>query len=182
MVGTDTQPFNHAANREDAMTRQHQQQTGSRSATTAPVDVLVPGAHLITEREGFIHHGIYVGHCRVVHYAGLCRSLHAGPIEVTTLDQFASGHPVSVRSERSARFVGRQAVERALSRVGEDRYHLLTNNCEHFCSWCLSGESRSEQVEACLQHPRAAVSTLLTMFRTFLATGRTTLQPALRVA
>jgi hypothetical protein len=32
------------------------------------------------------------------------------------------------------------------SRLGENDYRLLTNNCEHFCNWCLSGVSLSAQV------------------------------------
>jgi len=38
--------------------------------------------------------------------------------------------------------------------MGEDRYRLLTNNCEHFCEWCLRGTARSFQVEAWLARPR----------------------------
>jgi hypothetical protein len=48
-------------------------------------------------------------------------------------------------------------VARARSRLGENRYRLTTNNCEHFCEWCLSGESRSEQVERIFNKMRAAV-------------------------
>ncbi len=40
-----------------------------------------------------------------------------------------------------------EIVRRAWSRIGESRYQLLSNNCEHFCHWCLFGESRSEQVD-----------------------------------
>jgi hypothetical protein len=32
-------------------------------------------------------------------------------------------------------------------RLGEDRYSVLTNNCEHFCEWCVRGEHRSYQVD-----------------------------------
>lgn len=32
-------------------------------------------------------------------------------------------------------------------RLGEHRYRLLTNNCEHFCEWCVNGAHRSYQVE-----------------------------------
>lgn len=49
------------------------------------------------------------------------------------------------------------ARESYSARLGEDDYRLLTNNCEHFCIWCLSGESRSEQVEALLHHPCRAL-------------------------
>jgi hypothetical protein len=33
----------------------------------------------------------------------------------------------------------------------------LTNNCEHFCEWCLRGTARSFQVEAWLARPRRAL-------------------------
>ncbi|WP_354684163.1 lecithin retinol acyltransferase family protein [Cupriavidus necator] len=122
-------------------------------------DTLPLGAHLVTERHGYVHHGIYAGAGRVIHYAGFARSLHAAPVEETSLHAFAAGCGIAVKPEPCARFAGPQAVARARSRLGENAYHLLTNNCEHFCSWCLSGESRSEQVEACLRHPRAALQT-----------------------
>src|SRR5438445_1741992 len=35
---------------------------------------LVPGAHLVTLRCGYCHHGIYVGDRKVVHYAGYCHA------------------------------------------------------------------------------------------------------------
>jgi hypothetical protein len=38
-------------------------------------------------------------------------------------------------------------VARARSRLGEERYRTLSNNCEHFCTWCIHGENRSCQVE-----------------------------------
>ena len=38
-------------------------------------------------------------------------------------------------------------VCRAKSRLGEKKYHLLRNNCEHFALWCKTGISSSEQVE-----------------------------------
>jgi len=59
-----------------------------------------------------------------------------------------------VRSEALSDFDVREVICRARSRVGEDRYRLLTNNCEHFCEWCLHGTARSFQVEAWLARPR----------------------------
>ena len=38
-------------------------------------------------------------------------------------------------------------IQRARLRLGEDRYHPLKNNCEHFCEWCVRGEPRSYQVD-----------------------------------
>jgi hypothetical protein len=119
------------------------------------------GSHLITSRSGYFHHGIYLGEYKVVHYSGLCGGLHAGPVEVLTLQRFASGQPLWVRSTRQVRFEREEIIRRALSRVGENQYRLLTNNCEHFCNWCLYGESRSDQVRNFAAHPFAVLRLLL---------------------
>ncbi|MBP3611457.1 MAG: lecithin retinol acyltransferase family protein [Lachnospiraceae bacterium] len=39
-----------------------------------------------------------------------------------------------------------ETVRRALSRLGEESYHLLSNNCEHFAVWCKTGVAESYQV------------------------------------
>lgn len=39
-----------------------------------------------------------------------------------------------------------ETVNRALSRLGESRYDILTNNCEHFAIWCKTGVSDSYQL------------------------------------
>lgn len=105
------------------------------------------GAHLATSRLGYTHHGIYVGGGKVVHYSGLCRSWHSGPVEEVTLDGFALGHPVQIVDHAESTYSAEEIVGRAHSRVGEHDYHLLTNNCEHFCNWCVSGLHRSAQIE-----------------------------------
>ena len=35
------------------------------------------GSHLVTPRRGYLHHGIYVGARKVVHYSGLMRTVCA---------------------------------------------------------------------------------------------------------
>jgi hypothetical protein len=45
-------------------------------------------------------------------------------------------------------------VQRARSRLGEKRYRLFTNNCEHFAEWCLHDVGRSFQAETALAYPR----------------------------
>jgi hypothetical protein len=70
-------------------------------------------------------------------------------------------------------------INRARSRVGEDRYRLLTNNCEHFCEWCLHGEHRSYQVEEWLARPRRALHAAIRLLaRRLSAPGRIGLHPA----
>jgi len=112
------------------------------------------GSHLVTPRRGYLHHGIYVGARTVVHYSGFAHGLRRGPVEEVPFAHFARGERVWVISEAPSDFDVREVICRARSRVGEDRYRLLTNNCEHFCEWCLRGTARSFQVEAWLARPR----------------------------
>jgi hypothetical protein len=102
---------------------------------------------MVTPRRGYTHHGIYVGAGRVVQYGGLSWGLRRGPVEEVALSQFAQGRPVWVRPTGSRWFDQYEVVRRARLRLGENRYSLLTNNCEHFCEWCVRGEHRSYQVD-----------------------------------
>lgn len=113
-------------------------------------DAIPPGAHLVTPRRGFLHHGIYAGSGRVIHYAGLSRTWRRGPIEDVALERFARGRPIAVKPADDAPYSGADVVARARSRLGEDRYRIASNNCEHFCEWCLRGTARSAQVERVL--------------------------------
>jgi len=130
------------------------------------------GAHLVTPRFGFAHHGIYVGDNKVVHYAGFSRALLLrGPVEEVTLEQFADGRAVSIKNRPLPRFAPQEIVARARSRMGEDRYRLTSNNCEHFCEWCLSGESRSEQIDRIVSKLRAAALVTVRRLREALGSG-----------
>jgi hypothetical protein len=109
---------------------------------------LAAGTHLVTPRRRYSHHGIYVGLGHVVHYAGWCRARIHGPIEEVTLADFAAVAPLAYVAHPTAPFAAADVVARARSRLGEDAYDLLTNNCEHFCNWCIEGRAFSAQVEA----------------------------------
>ena len=98
------------------------------------------GSHLVTWRIGYTHHGIYVGNDTVVHY------LNEEGITTASLKEFSLGNLIWVRRHRNARYSGEECAERAWSRVGEDNYNLVFNNCEHFATWCVTGEASSEQV------------------------------------
>ena len=124
------------------------------------------GAHIVTPRRGYMHHSIYVGQGKVVQYRGLARGLRTGPVEEVSLAQFAQGYTLHVRAEASPCFEGAEVVRRARSRIGENRYHLLTNNCEHFCEWCLRAESRSYQVDEWFSRPRRTLQTMMSSVST----------------
>lgn len=132
------------------------------------------GAHLMTPRWGYTHHGIHVGQGRVVHYAGLSRTLIRGPVEVVSLAHFAGGRELFVKTGAEARFTPDEIVRRACSRLGEDRYRLASNNCEHFCEWCRVGESRSEQVERLARPLRAASRAAARLLQALFGAGAST--------
>jgi hypothetical protein len=90
----------------------------------------------------FNHHGIDLGDGTVAHY------LEGRAILRSPLEEFSRGQPLSVvgynPDDCSA---PRVTLRRAMSRLGEQNYNLLFNNCEHFAHWCKTGRHRSEQVE-----------------------------------
>lgn len=119
------------------------------------------GAHLTTTRRGYSHHGVYVGSGRVVHYAGLSGGLwQCGPVEEVSLPRFGRGNAIRIVEHVATAFSPEEIVRRARSRLGENAYRLLTNNCEHFCNWCVSGVSHSAQVHQPLRLPLQALAAL----------------------
>ena len=82
------------------------------------------GAHIVTPRRWYTHHGIYVGAGQVVHYQGLSSSLRRGPVAKVSLAEFAHGQPVHVHGEADAAYSGIEAAARACSRLGEDTYDV----------------------------------------------------------
>lgn len=105
------------------------------------------GAHLITPRRGYTHHGIYAGDGAVIHYSGLSRTFRRGPISQVSLEQFANGQAVLLECRSQPSLEALEILARARSRLGENRYRLLSNNCEHFSEWSRFGVSRSAQVD-----------------------------------
>ena len=112
------------------------------------------GAHLVTPWMGFAHHGIYVGNGNVIHYGALMYDIIRKPVEEVSLQSFAGGRPVFLISHAEPCLDVAETISRARSRLGEKKYRLLTNNCEHFCEWALHGVARSFQVETSLAFPR----------------------------
>jgi len=92
-------------------------------------------------------------------------------VEEVSLEQFAGGRGVRTRDDSPRRFTPADVVARARSRLGEDSYRIASNNCEHFCHWCLSGENRSAQVDRLLGWLSAAVSAWARFARPWVATS-----------
>lgn len=94
----------------------------------------------------FVHHGIDLGDGTVAHY------LEGRQILRSPLQDFSLAQPVStVPYPPGSCSPPGVSVHRALGRLGEQRYNLIFNNCEHFAHWCKTGRHRSAQVEGWLQ-------------------------------
>lgn len=104
------------------------------------------GSHLVTNRTGYSHHGIYVGNGKVVHYSGLANGINAGPVEEVALAVFSAGKNYHIKKHVNPKFSGSEIAARARSRIGEDLYCVFSNNCEHFCEWCINNDHDSKQV------------------------------------
>lgn len=158
---------------------EHSTKASARSFDAVPLLLnsnLPLGAHLVSPRLGYTHHGIYVGGGDAVHYAGLSLSLQRGPVQKVSLEQFAAGHPLWIKRTTCPKYSGQETAQRACSRLGEDRYRLATNNCEHFCEWCVCGEGRSEQVDRLLEWPHTVVRVAIRVLRQILGVGLDTAQ------
>lgn len=104
------------------------------------------GDHLISKRFGYTHHGIYIGRNKIIHYAGFCDGFKAGKVEITDFESFSQNQKTYIKSHSNPKYSALQIIKRAKSRLGEDKYSLLHNNCEHFVNWCFYGEHKSQQV------------------------------------
>jgi len=88
----------------------------------------------------FTHHGIDLGDGTVAHY------LEGKAIIRSSTKEFCKGETYSVVIHTDSSPTG-ITLRRAMSRIGEQRYNLLFNNCEHFATWCKTGNHRSNQME-----------------------------------
>ena len=95
----------------------------------------------------FHHHGIDLGDGTVAHY------LEGREILRSPIDAFRQEQPITVIEHDAASATG-VTLRRAMSRIGEQNYNLLFNNCEHFATWCKTGRHRSGQIESALERAR----------------------------
>jgi hypothetical protein len=98
------------------------------------------GDHISADYDHVFHHGIYCGNDEVIHY------VNGIEIRKTPLSKFAETQRIYIKSYHRS-FSQSRVVKRAERRLGERKYNLAFNNCEHFATWCKTGKSRCEQGE-----------------------------------
>lgn len=87
------------------------------------------------------HHGIDCGDETVIHYRKGTET-----IERTSKAYFTDGKKVYVK-RYPLRYIADNVIQRAVSKLGERKYNIIFNNCEHFATWCITGVSYSQQVK-----------------------------------
>lgn len=113
-----------------------------------------PGDPVRVKVQFYHHYGIFVSEDRVIQF-GLPDgpSRPAAEIRVLSSDvyTFLQGGNLEVgkpdRQERKQLRSAEQVIAYAESKLGQDGYHLLHNNCEHFMNECLFGKSTSATVQ-----------------------------------
>ena len=120
---------------------------------------MAKGDHLAVYCGAYSHHAVDLGDGRVVQFGSGIGGRTNPRIEVVGKSVFAQGNrprlvntPTIYRSD--------EIVERALSRLGEQEYSLLSNNCEHFVNWCRTGHAESRQVNRVVERTASAVTKL----------------------
>jgi hypothetical protein len=133
------------------------------------------GDHIFVYGVGYSHHGIDCGDGRVIHFdsnpwrklastVGWPRRCRIGEV---SHDVFSSGRVIHVRPYRQCDDPD-TVLRRARSRLGEESYDLLDNNCEHFAVWCKTGRPESSQasaVEQARDQLGRAATTVIIAFR-----------------
>jgi|GEM_PF-203432 len=128
----------------------------AKSEMVDDLSALKKGDHIYCWRRVYSHHGLYIDDEHVVHYADDPDSHTC--IHVVTLAQFRTRlwydfgkhkHELATVRRRTlksspCKFSVDETVARAMSRVGESRYNLVSNNCEDFVIWCRNGEALPE--------------------------------------
>lgn len=88
--------------------------------------------HLKVNRLGYSHHAISVSASEVVHYQD-------GEVKIESIESFAKGAIIQI-VETPRLYKKGEVIARAYCKLGESKYNLFFNNCEHFVRWTLNGD------------------------------------------
>ena len=116
---------------------------------------MAKGDHLIVRRGWYTHHAIDLGDGYVVQYGrGISDGVTAS-VHITSGERFSKGCSIEIHASATS-FHADEIALRALNCVGEQEYHILWNNCEHFVNWCRTGTRESQQVDWFIENAGAA--------------------------
>ncbi|MGE7111162.1 lecithin retinol acyltransferase family protein [Lysinibacillus sp. NPDC047702] len=88
--------------------------------------------HLKVDRTIYSHHALSLNDYEVIHYQN-------GIVKIDSLENFAKGAAIYIL-DTPRLYTRDEIINRAYSRLNEERYNLVFNNCEHFVRWAFNGE------------------------------------------
>jgi len=101
------------------------------------------GDHIVVRRGVYTHHGIYLGNQKVIHY----RNKGVKVEDIKVFKKYCRVFKVLIRKENSPLLYPIETViNRAMERINENEYNLITNNCDHFANWCRNGSEKSKGI------------------------------------
>ena len=106
-------------------------------------------SHIYVKRKGgYTHHGILVDESEVIHFNG---KIGRKEVKQTSLQDFLGNSDkfhVREHDDSLHQHTEHEIIARARDQVGSSswEYDLLSNNCEHFATWCVTGDGFSYQV------------------------------------
>jgi len=105
------------------------------------------GDHIKAKRARgiYTHHGIDMGDGTVVHFSGHPLNYRDARVCRVSLEEFLAGREAVVVKHEEPVLPVEETVRLAEELLGAEGYHPLTNNCEHFTTYCKTGRKDSVQ-------------------------------------
>ena len=122
---------------------------------------LMKGDHIRVLRYGmFYHHAIDIGNGKVIQYRGEIirgKDPTQSTVGINSASEFLryAGSDLEVVQYSEEIFTSDEVIKRAKNRLGENRYNIFFNNCEHFCYWCKTGRSKCIQLNTIFKDIRS---------------------------
>jgi hypothetical protein len=109
--------------------------------------LILAGDHIKVHRDAKFypngyHHGIYADGGRVIHLTGA--SAKEAKVQISPLYMFLNGGEIEIEYHDDAN--PGVTLYRAVLSLEQGGYNIVTNNCEHFALYCVSGQKSSWQV------------------------------------
>ena len=110
-------------------------------------DFLHPGDRIVTSVEFFVEHHSIVSDQRCNRGKPMLISLRSetGTVCEEPYDDVVRGRETRLVQQQSPLYRD-EILEKARSQIGKLRYHLLSQNCEHFANWASGLGAESPQV------------------------------------
>ena len=103
------------------------------------------GDHIYVKRLLYSHHGIYAGDGSVIHYTGEEKEKKDPVVSETDIEDFLKGGKLKRRNYKK-RLPPSETLSLAKKHLSDRSYSLTLNNCEHFATYCATGNKKSKQV------------------------------------